>query len=355
MALRRILGFDHIPNVSSSNASLFTKVLGGLPFRTQGGTGNNKNAVFGGPATPYLTAGVTSADTSLNWVLDITKLIVGTPKRSWFGVRYKNFQMGTAPMGYRALLLANYNWGSGDSTFHPTFTFGTLGAAAADVNGKEFYLEIEFDWINKSIRRWVDGVELPASPVTPASVADLFATRNVGIFLVAGAGPNNQGGFKDMYWIDDTEDGTLCRRLGPQHVVPLSLTGRSGSGWTGTSGASENTVLNTAVNTTTPDTPVLSSNGVLTPVVADLAMPAGTYGQINGIEVGLSGAKASGTSGVVDVSVGDGTNVSEVQTITPPTILTHSLKGVPFERSPSNALWTPTLIEDAFINLTPRA
>lgn len=355
MALRRIFGFDHIPNVSSSNATMFPKLKGDLPFRVQGGVGNTKYAVFGGPSSPYLTCDLTTSDSSLCWVLDITKLIVGTPKRSWLGVRYKNFQMGSAPQSYRALLLANYAWAADSSNFHPTFMFSDLGANSAAVNGNEFYLEIEFDWVNKTIKRWVDGIELPATTVTPASVADLLATRNIGIFFVPGAGVNNRGGFKDIYWVDDTEDSTICRRLGPQTVVPVVLSAQAGSGWTGTGGVSENTVLNTVINTSTPDTPVLTSNGVATPIVVDVELPPGSYGNINAVDVSMAATKVSGSSAALGITFTDGVNTTPSKDIIPPAALTHSLKGQIFEKAADGNNWTAAKLNQSVMHLTPKA
>lgn len=349
--LRRILGLAHIPNISS-NSGNFSKCLGDLPLRTQGSSGNTKSAVFGGPDLPCLTAGVTSGSTSLTWVLNSAKLVEGTPKRSWMGVRFKWSAVGSDNVAFSSVMLAAYGWTINDSNRTVLMTTGDIVGDLATALNKEFYVEFCFNWQTGVVERRVDGQPLSDISISPAAVLSLFNARNVGIFLFAANGANTQRLISDIYWVDDTEDSSINRFLGPQRIVKAALTAQA-SGWPGTSGATENTVINTAVSATTPDTPVITSPVPATPLNITVGQPAPTAGKINGISLysGLNRTSGSATNVKAKVSY-DGQDSSEI-TVTTQAAMTHGVHLRTLEKAPGDVELNAAVVGQLTVALTP--
>lgn len=357
MALREILGFNHIPMVDSSQTAQFAKAIGSLPLVVRGNAGNNKRISFGGSANPYLTCTVTTANAAVTGILNTSSFVKGTPRASVFGVRMKFLGLGTPVSGDNtaAIILASNSWGINNTDRINAFTLGELlneGETTVNLAGAERYLELRLNWSQGTIDRRVDGKVLPPLPVTPSSLLTLFSARNIGMFLVAGNGVNTQWGFKDIYWLDDTEDDTLCTFLGPQMVIPVTLSVDSADGWVASSGTVQS-VLDTPVTTSTPDTPTITSPELSQPLIATMSLNVSNIDSINGIGVTGAMLRQDGTASKAGFSlVKDGAS-SDTITLSPGTTMVHNQRPVAFEKAPDGTRLTIEIVNATKLYLTP--
>lgn len=357
MAIREFVGLHHIPNVSSSNAAQFNKMLGGLPFFTRGSSGNTKTFVFGGPANPWLLAGLTSSATSACWVVGTQQFVKDSPRASIFGVRLKIFSPGNPSTISSIISLASTAWGIAgtNNQIQIIQALDLLGEGEvnADLLNKEFYIELRFNWQAGTIDRRIDGRDL-SSVVVPSFISSIFADRNIAAYLYSANGANTQWGWKDLVWIDDTEDDTQCDFMGPQTVHPAELTVEEAVGYIASTGTVQS-VLDTEVVPATPDTPTIMSPVDNTPLRIGLSLDNPDIHEVSAVTVMPAVSRPGGSSTVANFLLEEGGQTTPSRQLIPGTTLVHNQRLAAFEKAPDGGAWTIEKLNNSKLRLTPSA
>lgn len=356
MALRAVLGLHHIPAVTSSSTAAFNKQIGDLPlvWRASGGT-TPKIASFGGPGNPTLTSPQTTSDTSLAWGITTRKLTVDSPKRSVLGFRYKIDNLGSTPAGLGSttafIARTDYVYTSLDRQLVLSLSdFGTT--TTAELAGKDYYVELVLNWLTDTVDLRIDGRYIRTASITTAQTLAAFRSRDVAVWITTAQGVNATRCVYDIYYLDDTEDDTLCAPLGPQIILPITANVESAENWTTTTGTVDQ-VLKTTVTTASPDTPTTTSPTPATPIVSGLVLPGVGIDRVTAVAVTMAGNKPSGLGTLAEFSLKDGGSTTSGHVATPETAIKHSLLVRPFEKAPDGFAWNVTKVNAAKLHLMP--
>lgn len=350
MALRFALSFDHLPSLHDSNAN-WAKVIGNLPLLFQKGSGSTKAHVISSDG--WMTGAYANQAGWSTMVIRTSEMVKGTPKKSWFGIRLKCINLGSIASNFSLTWVADNTYPV-NNTFLQGMDYGMLGGSLASNLNKEHYLELGFNWATGTIERYLNGVY--HSTLTVTGITSQFAARNVAIFIPGTSINNHQLMSRDIYWIDDTEDGTLCDRLGPQRMVLLNHTADA-TDWAPSAGTATD-ILNTKIGLTaeTLDLPTLTSPATPTLLKSQLALPEGQVIQkVNAVTVLTSVRSQTGSDGNFKIALEDGSDM------TPPVIvpitgtMTHnrsSRLGL-FERAPDGQGWNMTKLANTKLVIDP--
>ncbi|BDD79831.1 hypothetical protein [Burkholderia phage FLC9] len=277
----------------------------------------------------------------------------------WMAVPYQNisdFSTRRSFFGFRIQVSSN--------TGGPYFVVQLKNSAATSQNlllntqlaaNTSQFVEIMFDRANTLIVVWVDGVQVSSTFfdfnafVAADGVAGLYFAGNANLASCQ---------FRDFYFLDDTQDATLCDRLGPVDVRASALSAVSAPNWVSSDSQSALTDLSTVLGTTTPtlNGPTLTeppsmdpltfnlSNANLVPGERILAVKADISAQRNGgyvyapqITVGYNGQTANGKKMTYPV----------------PSTLVFNQNAFLMEKAPDNTVWTPQAVAAAVATLTP--
>jgi hypothetical protein len=291
--------FDHIPQATGSvNNGITTAVpilstYSDFPFQVY-----NANA---GTAT----VGVQS-DTDGIWLfaqggnyLPIAmmlpiSLMDMTKPASYFGFRYKLVQQNqVAIMAIRNATMA---------TLKTTLVYST---DYAWVVGQQYYVEVYVNWVNGTRSVWVDNVLIVNNqPITPYSyVAGDFLQYGDVVNSASNSG-NPANRFKDFYFMDDPGDGSVAR-LGPIIAKPIGVATASGNNWNPSAGTAQS-ALATAINTSTPSTPnVTSATDGQTPLVMTLSNGVDANANVMGVLLVGSGERNTATGTMLRSTIQD--------------------------------------------------
>lgn len=305
---KMMYAFDHIPVGASAAGGNVSGYAADYPFVwTAGSQGQGGGTVSDSGGVWLGVTGTTGAAGNFwtgAWLYPFSQYDL-TKARSWFSARIK---LTTAGRVVPILSVVNSAY---------TYQFALVGPSDyAWVTNQEHYVEVMIDRVNKTRSLWVDG-----QAVITASPYGSYAISNTDLIMM---GSTAAGGstypptmqFKDIYIADDAADGTFSR-LGPQLAKPITLASAAGAGWTASSGTIV-AALNTAINTSTPSTPNVTSPSDGTALAAALTTSADAGAQVNGVLLLAAGSRNAGSTTVHRTTISDqATPTPNQQTLTP--------------------------------------
>jgi|SRR6185312_8192194 len=293
MTKRMMYAFDHIPvtlsstggNVSAYCDFPFTYAPSGGLNATTGGTMSDSDGVWLASNAYYYNT-VTSMG---QWSHPISNVLDITKARNWIGFRFKPSStyignpFGCTVNGVNLALLAisDFSWTSGHN----------------------YYIEVMIDHVNQTRSVWVDGSLVVNAQAV--SLAGQVSSDKLIFGFSAGITGNTSCTYqyKDMYFMDDPNDGSVSR-LGPIISRPITINTASGNGWTPSSGSIIG-ALNTAINTSTPSTPNIASANDGTPLAMTLASTVDQGVAVHGVLFVASGERNSGTGTMLRSTLAD--------------------------------------------------
>lgn len=235
--------------------------------------------------------------------------------------------------------------------------------------GSPYYVELEFDFTNLKVNRWVDGQALASAALTASQVTNLVASgflsfqdpqaMNVDTYstgVTANFTDNATFALRDVYVIEDTGDASLNKRLGPQLVKTQAPLSADSADWTATPNTKS---LLEALNTpytsndiTGEQSTSVASGASLGPLTLKFTAPAAGL-KVNGVSIMLAAWRPSGTVGVLQSQLVLGQSKSDPKTLNVSTAADYAMQAGVFEKAPDGAAWTPDRVANAAFTLTP--
>lgn len=351
MAARIALSFDHLVPPAGSNgnqANITAKMLGDMPlvYKPIGGAKGMMVRPDG-----YITNVYTGLSTGSAIGLTTSKIKVGSPKKSWFGCRLKS--TFSPVLSIPALVLATPSFVLNGTTQGAMACLqGDLASTTVGMLNKEFYVELGIDWVNHTIERRVDG-EFHSVIGVPPAVATSMDANTADVLLIGTYGSNNQCSFRDIYWIDNTDDGSLNGPLGPQFTALLEEEVVEPTIWTPSVGLVKD-VLSTKVDmTANVDTPTLSSETGLDPLKVRLKLPAGTPAHSIQAVCGFvsAGLAAAGVATLSSTLKQNGVETPPVSSSINATMV-HCKPGVTRDKAPDGTNWTVDKVNSTVLSIS---
>lgn len=319
MAIRAIIGFEHLPQGDTSwinyathgmtrNADLALQntIVNGWLVSNAAGSGGERVSI---PLDAYLVA-------------PVTKL--------WFG--------------YRCRITVNANGGAGIVYLNGSYV---LLDQLLPASGNTVYIEMSLDVTTGVVERWINGVKI--------ANAAAGATRTMTLGLESKGSLSGRYDYRDFYICDDQPGGPIGP-LGPQVTVPITCDSAVGSDWTMTPGSA--TLLEAISDPGAIPTAKIATSNTTTkgPLTASLksTIPAGSV--ITAIEL-VAGISSAGASAVICASkLKNGANELVGRTIQGPTgsYNYNGTVGV-FHKNPAGGTWDTASLDATDFILTPDA
>lgn len=244
MALRDLWTFDHLPNAYDAS---------GGPVQARSGfdltTVQNSGSYLGTRSflsQNWLAIGTSTVGANSGYVerVLIKRFMDLTTPRSWFGFR---FNVSAVVNGY-AVVSTTVN-----GVRKLIFELADFPFEAS----KEYYVEICLDRSANKAEVWVDNYLAKSKTVTFTGQLQTDSIR-FGNYVDSPSGsPILQ--FKDFYFLDDTQDTSLCKRLGTIKCSLSNMQSATGATWTASNGAAFTSFLNQTATDNNYDTPYAGS------------------------------------------------------------------------------------------------
>jgi hypothetical protein len=306
---KMMYAFDHIPTGMSTNGGN-VGTYSDFPFTFTGANGSGAGTLSdsGGTWLGFSAVGAAGNFWTGTWKLPVSVFDYTKP-HSFIGFRFK-----AATTNRVANPLVLY-----DSTTTRQAILVAVGDQTWNQN-QEYYIEVLIDRTNKQRTVWVDG-SLVINAASYGSYTSV-STDQLGFCEPVATGSSTAATYqyKDIYVMDDPGDGSVAR-LGPIIAKPITLaSSASGAGWTPSAGTIAS-ALNTAVNTSTPSTPnVTSATDGTTPMVAALQSTADAGSTVQGVLIVAGGSRNVSTSSTLRATLTDQTTPTPNQVALTPTM-----------------------------------
>lgn len=180
------------------------------------------------------------------------------------------------------------------------------------------YCEVVIDRLTNTVSTYNTSGQLVT---TKAATTSLYSAGNVVTFGIAMAGRSFAGTLLQneisrITMIDDTQDDTPCDRMGPADLVPFTLRSVTGSDYVTSDGSALVDCLNTPFTSTASLTaPYAQSPSSQQPLAVGLSASGDQYAAIKGLAIMVSAKKDSGTDCRFKVSLSQGGNTVQGDTI----------------------------------------
>lgn len=232
MALRNIIGFDHIP----VNDSVDWRTYGIPGLDWWSGTRATYRATK--DANGYMQ--VNTWNTNIDTILQITEgngFPAGT-KKIWIGFNYKI--LVAAPAATLANMMLHMDTLLDPAT-NPARAYISL-MLANELPGyavnKEYHIDLCLNVESGIIERYVDNVKLSDAVAPAGLVKSNLAARKFILcpFLSDNSQTNSRYGVRDIFVYDELDEGDgVINRLGKQRVAQIAVDSVEGTDWTTTS------------------------------------------------------------------------------------------------------------------------
>jgi hypothetical protein len=328
MALRAILGFDHLPQ------------------------GRNVGVIGTGYGLAYSGYGITIT-TSDGWAyVDKNAIRLQTTNNIFIAMTLpvaglSDFVSPRTIMGYRFIFNVQVS-GFILTIAGVATSIGEMGITAAG----EYYIEVVCDRDAKELSYFVNDVfKLKKStavvPIIAGQVIRFETPRTQGYsFLLS-----------DFYFIDDTQDDTPCTRLGSIKVTPLVLNSASAQDWQSSDGKTaleDLSVPYTSVASLTA--PTVTSPTTMTPLSVSFAPLTDTEAIIKGVQVLTDSSRFPTSVAQLDTSVTDGTNTVQTGSVTYPSdAFKYGSQSNLLQKAPNGANWGVANLASAKFVFKPKA
>lgn len=221
------------------------------------------------------------------------------------------------------------------------------------------YVEVMIDRANNQVVYWFDGVQQPAISFNFNAFAGSGAvTIGLGLqFTVAFINSSVTWSLRDIYFVDNTQDATLCTRLGSVQVLPAPLETATAPNYVSSDGAGAFADLSTPLGTTaaTQTAPTLA-----TPISMDtIDLTLNTSGlpvlNILGARLDMSALRNSGAAlSFISEAQYNGESVSgKVALSSSLNTMKYNLNALLMEKAPDGSQLTPAVLSQMQFSLTP--
>jgi len=318
MAVRAIIGFDHLPQ---NDTSWINYASHGM---TRGADLSAQNTIVNG----WLVSNATASGAERTSI-PLDPYLVSPVSKIWIGIRCRS--------------TLNARGGAGIIYFGGTYV---MLDSLIGVTGTTSYLEFSYDIASGVVERWVNGVK-QANTSAPS-------TRSMLLGLEVKGSLNGRYDWRDIYICDDqgAAQGLPIGPLGPQVAYPITLDSASALDWTTTPGSS--TLLNALSEPGAIPTANIATSATNAPVAASLKanLPGGVI--VNAIEL-VMGARSTGAAtakAAAKLSLA-GTELAGLTPVCPITNYSYNLGLGVFHRAPGGAYWNSSNIDGTDLILTP--
>lgn len=319
MAIRAIIGFEHLPQGSTSWINYATHDM-------------------------YRAADLSAQNTIVNGWLVSNATASGAERTTIPLDKYLAAPVGKIWIGFRCRSVLNARGGAGLIYMNGTYVAldGIFG-----VTGTTSYYEFSYEVATGTVERWVNGIKIANS----AAGANL---RSMTFGLEVKGSLNGRYDFRDFYICDD-QPGGPTGPLGPQAIYPVTLDSATASDWTTTP---SNATLLEALSEpgSVPTAKIASSAPTKGLLTASLKSFIPDNISISAIEMVLGG-RAGGVSAAnigTKLSLSGTDTTPRVQSIAASTYSYNVGLGV-FHKNPQGASWTPSTIDSTNLVLQPDA
>lgn len=227
-----------------------------------------------------------------------------------------------------------------------------------------YYIEVMIDRVNKLVVVWVDGIQKLSSTFDFNGFANGAAVNLYfgQVFSIENSSGTIDGyyRFRDVYFVDNTQDDTICTRLGPVTAVPEAVAAASAPNWVSSDENGALADLNTAIGTSTAtqNAPVLTSPASMD--VIELTMNAGNVDprlEVYAMKLSVTAERLSGTSfSMLTEASFNGESIAGNKLAFPTAqAFNWNTPAVLLEKAPDGSVWTPTSLAETQYALTPQS
>jgi TM2 domain-containing membrane protein YozV len=361
MAIRSFFGYDDVPLPAGEQLAATVPLLP-LPFSGKPGSAAGAGGVTYTKGDGWLKctgsvagSGSSVKTNSLSATLAALGCIQGAAAVITIGVRMF-FPVGVSNATYWPHPISIVTSGTITPTTVGIGTAFPFGSVPGWVAGKEYYFEAQYDLVANVIRRKIDGVsiaDLALSSTTSTAIAAGTAQFSIGAITTGTLLSNIELSFwfKDMYVIEKTADGTADSFLGPQQVLPITVSSLDQPTWAATGAADSVTALNTDITDAASLTaPVVTSDVNNLNCLVGLTLPT-VAGQINAVAIDISARRKDGASGVLGTQIVSGADTSPLVNLATTNSMVAGYKAYYAEKSPSGVRWTKSALQAAKLKL----
>lgn len=320
MAVRAIIGFDHLPQNDVNWINYASHDI------TRGADLSAQNTIVNG----WLVSNATASGAE-RVTIPLDKYLVAPVGKIWIGIRCRS--------------TLNARGGAGIIYFNGTYV---MLDTVIPVTGQISYLEFAYDVASGTIERWVNGVK-QANGGSPGS-----GLRALTLGLESKGSLNGRYDWRDIYVCDDqgAAQGLPIGPLGPQVAYPITLDSAVSADWVTTPGGTP--LLEALSEAGTIPTAKIATSVSNAPITASLkaTLPAGTV--VNAIELMGGGRSSVATPTRVAAKISSGgTDVVGLTPTAPITNYIYSLGFGVFHKAPNGTIWNNASIDATDLILTP--
>lgn len=323
MAVRAIIGFDHLPQSDTSWINYATHGI------TRGADLSAQTTIESG----WLVSKATSSGAE-RITIPLDKYLAAPVAKIWVGVRH------------RATL--NAKGGAGLVYFGNSYV---LLDTSVGNTGTTSYIEFSYTIATGVIERWVNGVKIADSAATAG-------LRSLNFGLEAKGSLNGRYDYRDIYICDDQglAQGFPIGPLGPQIAIPVTCDSAVGADWVTTPGGT--TLVDAISEPGAIPTNKIATSDVNTkgPLTASLkaTVPAGVT--ISAIEMVVGSSSAGASTVNSSTKLKSGSNELAGGLVQGP-VGTYNYNGSVgvFHRNPAGTAWDSASLDATDFILTPDA
>lgn len=322
MAVRAILGFEHLPQGDTSWINYATHGL------TRAADQSAQNTIVNG----WIVSNSTTAGAE-RLTLPLTPYMAAPVGKIWFAVRVR--------------VVNNVN-GAAGMIFFNAVNLLTVSSIPGVVNGTIAHLEFSYEMSTGIIERWINGVQI-ANTSTTANL------RTATFGLEAKGTTANRLDWRDIFVCDDQgrELGLPIGPLGSQSATPIGIDSADGADWTTTpSGATLLEALGEIA--VVPTAKIATSALTKGPLVASLKSSIAAGATVTAIELMAGSSSNGGQAATVSTKLTHNGNNQIGQTLQAPlgSYNYNASLGV-FHRNPSGGMWDTASVDATTVTLSP--
>jgi len=348
MTLRAAFSLEH---VAASNTAVtgIAATFANLPISLKlPASGNTRFAALAGDG--WINGFPASGAGWIGVGVDVARVCQGTPKKSWLGVRTKLSSPATLTGDHPVCWLSQPDYILGISPKVNGSLYKDFYPTVVESQNKEVYLEMGFNWAEKTIDLRINGVF--SRTVDASSLGADWDNKNLSMIFPVCQVTNSASSVRDFYWTDNTDDPAdeFNGPLGPMRLTMLTPTIDTPTTWTmtGATDIQQTFAKKVDVGASNLALPVLNSPSPTTPLSVSVKSPTATvFGKVKGLVVLASAGLNSGSTGQLDLSM----KVAGASTDKKPVAIVSSVSqgqfGAVFPKTPQGEEWVKATIDTA--------
>lgn len=224
------------------------------------------------------------------------------------------------------------------------------------------YVEIMFDRTNLLYVVWIDGLQVATGffdfNTFMAGAGSFFFGQNVAMSTGASNTADGFWAIRDVYVVDDTQDSTVCNRLGPVDVIAAPLTSVNAPNWTSSDNQTPLFDLTTILGTTTATQtlPTVNEPTTMDPVQVGFGGTAVIPGEsIMAFKADVTAQRVGGYlfAPLTSVKYNGQTVAGKQLTYAAGNTMVYNQRAFLLEKAPDGSAWSASAIAGTTLTLTP--